>query len=110
MGDDNERAARAEQGALDHEFLGGALLAPRLADDRDVKSAADTPEQIGRASDAGIERAGLGRYPRCSGSALKAGDRLPGGARVLLPLGFDQVGRNIAEEAAWDHRLVDEAD
>src|SRR5947199_4892694 len=40
---DDQRATRAEQSALDYEFLGGALLAARLPDHREVEPAGDAP-------------------------------------------------------------------
>ena len=83
---------------------------PRLPDDRDVEAAGDASEQIGRAGKARVERARLGRDARRLGGAFKARNRLPGGRGVAAALRFDQVGRNAAEHAAGDDRLVDESD
>src|SRR5262245_20085661 len=107
MRHDDQRAARSEERAFDHELFRGALLVPRLPDNRDVEATGDATEQIGRAGEARIDRTRLGRNARCLGGALKARDRLLGGDGVAAALRFDEVGRNAAEHAAGDDRLVD---
>src|SRR5206468_9032837 len=70
MRHDDQRAARSEQGALDHQLLGGALLAPRLPDDRKVEPAGDASKQVRTTGDARVDGARLGRYATRSGGAL----------------------------------------
>ena len=62
MRHDDDRAAGAEQRAFDQQFLRGAALALRLADDREVEAPRDAAEQVGGAGDAGIEDAGFGGH------------------------------------------------
>jgi len=93
MGHDDQRTARSEQGAFDHELFGGALLMPCLPDYRDVEATGRASEQIGRAR-RGWRRPCVPRPRRpplwwCS----QASDRLLGGGGVLAALGFDEVGR-----------------
>ena len=107
---DDDRTAGSEQRALDQQLFRDALLALRLADHGNIEAPRNAPEQVGRAGDAGIEQAGLGRYARGLGRRLEIGDRGLGGLGVLLALDLDQVGRDAAEQAARDHRLIDEGD
>src|SRR5262249_24367835 len=76
----------------------------------DVVATGDASEQIGRASKAGVDHASLGRHGSRLRGALKARDRVLGGGGVLAALRFDEVGRNAAEYAAGDDRLVNEGD
>ena len=48
--------------------------------------------------------------PAVFAAGLEIGDRGLGGLGVFLALDLDQVGRDAAEQAARDHRLVDEGD
>ena len=81
-----------------------------LPDHSNIKASGNTSEQVGSAGDAGVEQAGLCRNAGGLGRGLENGDGGLGGLGVFLALDFDQIGRDAAEQAARDHRLVDKGD
>ena len=99
IGHDDHRPPGLEQRALDHQFLGGALLGVAPGRPPRCRSGARSGRTGGGAGEAGVEHARLRRHaglwppPRIGRRGLR-------GLAVFLALHLDQVGRDAAEHGS----------